>query len=226
MIFGNWPFFPHTDFTHINLDWILDCLKALTGGTTGTYLRKKSDTDFDFEWATGGGGGGTSDYNDLSNKPQINGNTLSGNKTSSQLGITASALGAYVKPSGGIPKTDLAAAVQTSLGKADTALQSAPVTSVDGKTGTVSILPSGGTTGQVLAKSANGDYLVHWINQSGGGGGGSVDSVNGQTGTVVLGAADVGAMAAVTGTTAGQVLTWTGSAWAAQALPVYSGGVG
>ena len=31
---------------------------------------------------------------------------------------------AYVKPSGGIPKTDLASAVQTSLGKADTAIQS------------------------------------------------------------------------------------------------------
>ena len=34
-----------------------------------------------------GGGGGTTDYTDLSNKPQINGNTLSGNKTTSQLGI-------------------------------------------------------------------------------------------------------------------------------------------
>lgn len=44
---------------------------------------------------------------------------------------------AYVKPSGGIPKTDLASAVQTSLGKADTALQSAPVTSVNGNTGAV-----------------------------------------------------------------------------------------
>jgi len=33
---------------------------------------------------------------------------------------------AYQKPGGGIPKTDLAAAVQTSLGKADTALQIAP----------------------------------------------------------------------------------------------------
>ena len=31
--------------------------------------------------------------------------------------------GTYSKPSGGIPKTDLASAVQTSLGKADTALQ-------------------------------------------------------------------------------------------------------
>jgi len=34
-----------------------------------------------------GGGGGTSDYNDLSNKPQINGVALSGNVTSDQLGI-------------------------------------------------------------------------------------------------------------------------------------------
>lgn len=33
-------------------------------------------------------------------------------------------IGTYSKPSGGIPKTDLASAVQTSLGKADTALQS------------------------------------------------------------------------------------------------------
>lgn len=171
--------FPYTDFNKINLDWILDCISHLRGGTTGTYLKKKSDADFDFEWASGGGGGGTSDYNDLSNKPQINGNTLSGNKTSSQLGITASALGAYVKPGTGIPKSDLASAVQTSLGKADTALQSAPVS-----------------------------------------------SVNTKTGAVVLSASDVGAMAAVTGTTAGQVLTWTGSAWAAQALPLYDGGNG
>lgn len=52
----------------------------------------------------------------------------------------ATAIGAkYAKPSDGIPKTDLASGVQTSLGKADTALQSAPVTSVAGKTGTVSL---------------------------------------------------------------------------------------
>ena len=39
---------------------------------------------------SGGGGGGTTNYNDLSNKPQINGNTLSGNKTSAQLGLASS----------------------------------------------------------------------------------------------------------------------------------------
>ena len=37
--------------------------------------------------AGGGGGGGTSDYSDLSNKPQINSVTLSGNKSLSDLGI-------------------------------------------------------------------------------------------------------------------------------------------
>ena len=35
-----------------------------------------------------GSGGGTSDYNDLSNKPQINSVTLSGNKTTSDLNIS------------------------------------------------------------------------------------------------------------------------------------------
>ncbi|MBO5970701.1 MAG: hypothetical protein J6S14_19685 [Clostridia bacterium] len=68
----------------------------------------------------GGGGGGTSDYADLSNKPQINGVTLVGNKSAAQL-----SLGTYSKPSSGIPSTDFASDVQTSLGKADTALQKA-----------------------------------------------------------------------------------------------------
>lgn len=48
--------------------------------------------------------------------------------------------GTYSKPTGGIPKTDLSDSVQASLGKADTALQTAPVTSVNGKTGAVSLV--------------------------------------------------------------------------------------
>lgn len=40
------------------------------------------------EYKISGGGGGTSDYNALSNRPSINGVTLSGNKTTSDLGIT------------------------------------------------------------------------------------------------------------------------------------------
>jgi len=56
------------------------------------------------------------------------------------IGYIKTALGLkYTKPSGGIPKTDLASDVQTSLGKADTALQTAPVTSVNGMTGLVTV---------------------------------------------------------------------------------------
>ena len=81
-----------------------------------------------------GGDSGTRDYTELVNKPQINGHTLSGNQSASNLG-----LGTYSKPASGIPKTDLAQDVQASLGKADSALQTAPVQSVAGKTGAVTL---------------------------------------------------------------------------------------
>lgn len=60
-------------------------------------------------------------YNDLSNKPTIPSAVTE--STVSGWGFTKNS-GTYSKPSGGIPKSDLASAVQTSLGKADTALQS------------------------------------------------------------------------------------------------------
>lgn len=60
----------------------------------------------------------------------------------------------YTKPAAGIPKSDLSDSVQDSLGKADSALQSAPVTSVNGQTGAV-------TTREVPAvtTSDNGKFL-------------------------------------------------------------------
>lgn len=60
-------------------------------------------------------------YNDLSNKPTIPSAVTE--STVSGWGFTKNT-GTYSKPSTGIPKTDLASDVQTSLGKADTALQS------------------------------------------------------------------------------------------------------
>lgn len=109
-------------------------------------------------------GAGTSNfsgsYTDLSNKPTIPSKTselqndsgfltkhqdISGKQDKATLeedvaakGFTKNT-GTYSKPAGGIPKTDLSDAVQASLGNADTALQSAPVTSVNGKTGDVSL---------------------------------------------------------------------------------------
>lgn len=52
-------------------------------------------------------------------------------------------------------------------------------------------VPTGGSSGQVLAKASATDYDTEWVAQTGGGGGGAVDSVNSQTGTVVLDADDV-----------------------------------
>ena len=136
------------------LEAVEDAIPA--GGTQGQVMGKLSDDDYDIGWIDqtggGGGGGGTTNYNDLSNKPQIAGTTLSGNKTLAQLGIAAASdipdvsgfytkpqsgipasdladgvipdvSGLYTKPSGGIPKSDLESGVQTSLGKADTAYQ-------------------------------------------------------------------------------------------------------
>ena len=123
-------------------------------GTTGQVLAKKSDADYDLEWVdqSGGGGGGTSNYNELSNKPQIGGVTLSGNKTlhdlgaaaegdipdvsgfytKPQTGIPASDIadgvipdvsGFYTKPGTGIPSSDLESDVQTAIGNANSAYQ-------------------------------------------------------------------------------------------------------
>ena len=54
-----------------------------------------------------------------------------------------------------------------------------------------------GDPGQVAAVNDDGTG-TEWVDQAGGGGG-AVDSVNGQTGVVVLGAADVGALGATAG---------------------------
>ena len=87
-------------------------------------------------------------YSDLSDKPtipaeQVNAdwNAMSGkaqilNKPTIPAAVTESTVsgwgftkntGTYSKPSSGIPKSDLASAVQTSLGKADTAVQPADI---------------------------------------------------------------------------------------------------
>lgn len=57
----------------------------LNSPTSGQVLKYDGE-----KWINGsGGGGGTTDYSDLTNKPQINGVTLSGNKTASDLGVAS-----------------------------------------------------------------------------------------------------------------------------------------
>ena len=52
-------------------------------------------------------------------------------------------------------------------------------------------VPVGGTAGQILSKIDGTDYNTEWVNAPSGGGGGAVDSVNGQTGVVTLDADDI-----------------------------------
>lgn len=118
-------------------------------------------------------------YSDLSDKPtipaeQVNAdwNATSGkaqilNKPTIPAAVTESTVsgwgftkntGTYSKPSAGIPKTDLATAVQTSLGKADTALQS------EQYKGTVTSVKINGTT-----KTPDADGVVDLGTIEGGG---------------------------------------------------------
>lgn len=90
------------------------------------------------------------DYNSLSNKPTIPSEVTE--STVSGWGFTKNK-GTYSKPSTGIPKTDLASAVQTSLGKADTALQSHQ--DISGKQDKVAKL---GSTSKPVYVSADGTF--------------------------------------------------------------------
>lgn len=78
------PFFemyPGTDFSQINLDmltrWTQHLMKEITKLSARVHELENHPP------------GGTSDYDDLTDKPQINSVTLEGNKTASQLGLVA-----------------------------------------------------------------------------------------------------------------------------------------
>ena len=114
-----------------------------TGTPSVTVTASGPDTAKVFAFAfsgikgeSGGGGGGTSNYNDLSNKPQIQGVTLSGNKTAEDLGLALSA---------DVP-------TKTS----DLTNDSGFITSSTGG------LPAGGSANQFLMKSSGTDYAAQW----------------------------------------------------------------
>lgn len=66
----------------------------------------------------------------------------------------------YDKPSGGIPSTDLASAVQTSLGKADTALQSADITGKEDTSNKSTTITSSSTDTQYASAKAVYTYVT------------------------------------------------------------------
>jgi hypothetical protein len=66
-----------------------ETLYAIGNGDLLVYGTNTDTSPFKSAGKGGGGGGGTDDYSQLANKPQIEGVTLSGNKTFEQLGISA-----------------------------------------------------------------------------------------------------------------------------------------
>lgn len=124
------------------------------------------------ELEEGGGGGGTTNYNNLSNQPQINGVTLSGNKTSADLNLQPA--GTYLteetdptvptwakqatKPEYTADEVGaLPANTEIPSKTSDLTNDSGFVTSSD-----VHNIPSGGTAGQVLSKKTNTNYDLEW----------------------------------------------------------------
>lgn len=96
-------------------------------------------------------------YNDLTNKPTIPSEVTE--STVSGWGFTKNT-GTYSKPSTGIPSTDLSSAVQTSLGKADTAIQShQDITGKEDKTNKVTSISSNSTNTQYPSALAVYNYV-------------------------------------------------------------------
>lgn len=111
-----------------------------------TYTKDEVDTAI--EEAIEHGGGGTTDYTELTNKPSINGVTLTGNKTTSDLGIvenaqadwneTDSAAPSYIKNKPNIPSgvvVDTTYDGTSENAQAGTAVAQAISTKVDKVTG-------------------------------------------------------------------------------------------
>lgn len=98
-----------------------------SGNTITTTYATKNELGNKVDKVSGKGLSANDFTTDLKNKLDgiASGATAVTESTVSGWGFTKNTgTGTYSKPSGGIPKTDLASAVQTSLGKADTALQS------------------------------------------------------------------------------------------------------
>lgn len=147
------------------------------GSTVRVFIPNGNMSDAFIGGGGGGGSTGTTNYNNLTNKPSINGTTLSGNKTSTELGVYGT---------GNEPPY--------------------PVTSVNGQTGAVTINTDGkvtsvnGQTGDVVLNAESVGALPSTTkipsatsdltNDSGyiTAAGAPVQSVDGQTGEVVTNA--------------------------------------
>ena len=184
-----------------------------SGGTTGQVLAKRSNADYDTEWVNqSGGGGGAVD--------SVNGMT-------GDVVITASGIGAYVKPSTGIPKTDLASAVQTSLGKADTAYQkpSGGVPSTDLASAVQTSLGKADSAYQKPSSGIPSTDMSSAVQTSLGKAYTALQSVPNTYRTAsAQDAIDATLIPKPSSPATGAFLVWDGTAWVAQTLAVWEGG--
>lgn len=147
------------------------------GSTVRVFIPNGNMSDA-FIGGGGGGGGstGTTNYNNLTNKPSINGITLSGNKTSTELGVYGT----------GNEPTYPVTSVNGQTG--DVTIEAGGVTSVNGKSGDVTLTASdvGALPSTTKIPSATSDLT----NDSGyiTAADAPVQSVDGQTGEVVTNA--------------------------------------
>ena len=94
--------------------------------------------------SSGGGGGGTNNYNELINKPKINNMTVTGDNPGSYYGLqNAITTVGLLKGTG--------SDVQAAVAGTDYV-----------KPGSGELVPSGGTTGQVLVKKTGTNYDTEW----------------------------------------------------------------
>lgn len=147
------------------------------GSTVRVFIPNGNMSDAFIGGGGGGGSAGTTNYNNLTNKPSINGTTLSGNKTSAELGVYGS---------GNEPPYPVTS-VNGQTG-AVTINTDGKVTSVNGKTGdvvlnaeSVGALPS---TTKIPTTTSDLDNDSGYITAAGA----PVQSVDGQTGEVVTNA--------------------------------------
>lgn len=114
---GNTDTYGHVKVGSVTIDASGDDTIELVAGSNVTLTPDTTSKSVTIS-ATGGGGGGTS----VTVDSELS--TTSENPVQNKVITQAlNGKGTYSKPTGGIPKTDLASEVQTSLGKADTALQ-------------------------------------------------------------------------------------------------------
>lgn len=157
-----------------------------TAGIAGQVLGL--DSNLNPTWVNQGGGG-SSDYNALSNKPQIEGVTLSGNKTASDLGLALATDIPTVPVQSVNGKTGVVVLTASDVGAKPSSYE-APVSSVNSKTGAVVLSASdvGALPSSTAIPSKTSDLTNDsgFVNAAGAAAAAPVQSVNGSTGAITV----------------------------------------